>query len=455
MECVLIFFIVLATGAPYMDPVFFPEGQQISRHLWTEGDRNMSEFYIYAFSNFSWYGNPTPKNILGVHWDMATDGEILKYLAVNTTENSTTLWNYRQRECAFWTEYLPTVVGYITPTYPPTTEFWWEPDSPIQVAFWSMSSACLVLLVLVVVCCLLWRNAKRQSQDRYFDGTESLKGFPTSQASDFVGKHFSETGSLHKNDFDASDLASQQQQMMGSRLFQQPPPSQVNGGSMIGLAALPPQTPIAMSAASPSVSGGHQMGGHNQASFQTAFQVNPNMGMVSSTHTLNAIHPMQQQQPQAYILPTPMTTYPSNQPLPMTPKLVNRPVQPLPPLAPSGSGIQREMSSDNLVASMQQRSATPTGSINQGWHPQQSAQQQQHQRLVPSKNIQNSPSSEHTSGRGTNESNSEGSSYGGGGMGRATPPLKPMGLPKSDGKLVPGRMSSQGGRGDAISSTAV
>ena len=53
---------------------------------------------------------------------MAKQGEILEYLAVNTTENSTTLWNYRQRECAFWTEYLPTVIGYITPTYPPTTE---------------------------------------------------------------------------------------------------------------------------------------------------------------------------------------------------------------------------------------------------------------------------------------------------------------------------------------------
>ena len=53
---------------------------------------------------------------------MAKQGEILQYLAVNTTENSTTLWNYRQRECAFWTEYLPSVIGYITPTYPPTTE---------------------------------------------------------------------------------------------------------------------------------------------------------------------------------------------------------------------------------------------------------------------------------------------------------------------------------------------
>ena len=94
------------SGAPFMDPVFFPEDQQVSRRLWTEGDRNMSEFFIYAMANFSWYGNPTPKTILGVHWDMAKQGEILQYLAVNTTENSTTLWNYRQRECAFWTEVI-------------------------------------------------------------------------------------------------------------------------------------------------------------------------------------------------------------------------------------------------------------------------------------------------------------------------------------------------------------
>jgi len=110
------------SGAPFMDPVFFPEDRQISRHLWTESDRNMSEFFIFALSNFSWYGHPTPKNILGVHWDMTVPGEIQQYLAVNRTENSTTLWNYRQRECAFWTEYLPSIVMYITPTYPPTTE---------------------------------------------------------------------------------------------------------------------------------------------------------------------------------------------------------------------------------------------------------------------------------------------------------------------------------------------
>ena len=82
--------------------------------------------------------NPTPVNILGVHWDMAKQGEILEYLAVNTTENSTTLWNYRQRECAFWTEYLPTVIGYITPTYPPTTEV--HTILQLQYIFWIIST---------------------------------------------------------------------------------------------------------------------------------------------------------------------------------------------------------------------------------------------------------------------------------------------------------------------------
>lgn len=46
----------------------------------------------------------------------------LKYLNINTTYNTTIKLNYRQMESAFWSEYLPTVIGIIVPTYPPTTE---------------------------------------------------------------------------------------------------------------------------------------------------------------------------------------------------------------------------------------------------------------------------------------------------------------------------------------------
>lgn len=52
---------------------------------------------------------------------MAIKGD-LKYLNINTTYNTTIKQNYRQMESAFWSEYLPTVIGIIVPTYPPTTE---------------------------------------------------------------------------------------------------------------------------------------------------------------------------------------------------------------------------------------------------------------------------------------------------------------------------------------------
>ncbi|XP_012274823.1 cholinesterase isoform X2 [Orussus abietinus] len=151
---------LLLTGAPFMDVEFFPQNLKLRRDMWTDSDRNMSYFFMKAYSNFAKYGNPTPEQILGLHFEVAKQGQ-LRYLNINTTYNSSILLNYRQTESAFWSMYLPTVIGRLVPTYPPVTEYWWEPKQPLQIAFWSMSTACLLLIVLCVVCCMLWRNAKR------------------------------------------------------------------------------------------------------------------------------------------------------------------------------------------------------------------------------------------------------------------------------------------------------
>ncbi|XP_076633079.1 carboxyl ester lipase-like protein Gli isoform X3 [Colletes latitarsis] len=148
------------TGAPFMDIEFFPQKWRLKRDMWTDNDRNMSHFFMMAYSNFATYGTPTPSQILGLHFDVARHGQ-LRYLNINTTFNSSILFNYRQTESAFWSVYLPTVIGRLVPTYPPVTEYWWEPKQPLQIAFWSVSTACLLLIVLSVVCCMLWRNAKR------------------------------------------------------------------------------------------------------------------------------------------------------------------------------------------------------------------------------------------------------------------------------------------------------
>lgn len=113
----------LVSGAPFMDPEFFPERLRVDRSVWTESDRNMSLFMLTSIANFAHLGHPTASQILGIFWERSTPADI-KYLSLNGTNNSTIDRNYRQRELTFWTEYMPFVVGRYVPTWPPTTEYW-------------------------------------------------------------------------------------------------------------------------------------------------------------------------------------------------------------------------------------------------------------------------------------------------------------------------------------------
>ncbi|EFX72170.1 hypothetical protein DAPPUDRAFT_308571 [Daphnia pulex] len=148
------------TGAPFMDPEFFPEDLRVERKQWNEDDRRMSEFFMKALSNFARYGRPTPVAIYNINWPEMRHGW-LQYLNLNRTDNSTLEFNYRQQECAFWSEYMPSVVGVLLPTYRPFTEYWWEPNTPISVAFWSIAGVCVILLMAAILCCCLWRGAKK------------------------------------------------------------------------------------------------------------------------------------------------------------------------------------------------------------------------------------------------------------------------------------------------------
>jgi len=173
----------LLIGAPFMDIEFLPSSARFERNMWTDNDRNMSHFFLQTFSNFARFGNPTPQQVLGLHFEKAYQGE-LRYLNINTTFNSTIKMNYRQTESAFWMQYLPTVVGVLVPTYPPVTEYWWEPHEPLQIAFWSMTASCLLLIVLVFICCIMWRNSKlkadRLQEDVFFiDTVASSRGGPS------------------------------------------------------------------------------------------------------------------------------------------------------------------------------------------------------------------------------------------------------------------------------------
>ncbi|KAG0715389.1 Neuroligin-4, Y-linked [Chionoecetes opilio] len=151
------------TGAPYMDPDFYPENVRVSRELWSEGDRNISEFMMKTMANFAKWGNPTQTQVevLKVKWEEVLEGN-LKYLSINSTFNTTMHYNYRQPYNTFWTTYIPQVIREWVPTVPPPLNPWTQMSQPIVAAFYGSLMACVVLVVILFVCCGLWKSAKRQ-----------------------------------------------------------------------------------------------------------------------------------------------------------------------------------------------------------------------------------------------------------------------------------------------------
>ena len=84
-------------------------------------------YNFWLIVNIDWfaicapYRRPTPVAIYNINWPEMRRGW-LQYLNLNRTDNSTLILNYRQKECSFWSEYMPSVVGFLLPTFRPFTE---------------------------------------------------------------------------------------------------------------------------------------------------------------------------------------------------------------------------------------------------------------------------------------------------------------------------------------------
>lgn len=188
---------LLASGAPFMDPRFYPTALMLDKATWTEADRNMSQLLMELWGNFAkdhyWKSNPSEPDptstalFTNIVWK-PMELNNLQYLAINSTNytefpfspwyhghsqimrpnidiRTTTMsimWrDYRQKASQFWNDYIPHIVGRIRPTWPPTYE-------PIEVelrvyraATWSILAALIILLCLTLLCSCLYCRAKR------------------------------------------------------------------------------------------------------------------------------------------------------------------------------------------------------------------------------------------------------------------------------------------------------
>ena len=187
---------LLATGAPFMDPRFFPSALQLEKAEWTDADRNMSQLIMETWANFAKYPNcrrpgslpfpcgPTPQALFNtILWEPMEEKN-LQYLSMNST-NYTGLWytstwestdlsphmqpfstsimwrDYKQKACQFWNDYIPSMIGRVPPTWPPTYEPYELELRVYRAATWSILAALIILVVLVFLCSCLYCRAKR------------------------------------------------------------------------------------------------------------------------------------------------------------------------------------------------------------------------------------------------------------------------------------------------------
>lgn len=185
---------LLASGAPFMDPRFYPKAYKLEMAQWTESDRNMSQLMMELYGNFArnpvcksteWLCGPTPYALFNtIVWRPATVNN-WQYLAINSTNYTTNMqvttnwenaqfdpvrnpystsvmWrDYKPKYAQFWNSYILKLVGNVPPTWQPTIEPYFDELRIYRAATWSVLATLIVLVCLTLICSCLYCRAKR------------------------------------------------------------------------------------------------------------------------------------------------------------------------------------------------------------------------------------------------------------------------------------------------------
>ncbi|XP_022255482.1 cholinesterase-like [Limulus polyphemus] len=152
----------LSTGAPFMDPKFYPKNLKLSQAKWTESDREMSQFLLEVWGSFAKYGKPTQTSFNGIQLWKPMTLKNLQFLAVNTA-NFTSIMerDYRQKQSQFWNDYLPFITSKLLPTWAPTFQPYKEEFRIYSASLWGVVGAAGLFLMLTLLFCCLYCKARK------------------------------------------------------------------------------------------------------------------------------------------------------------------------------------------------------------------------------------------------------------------------------------------------------
>ena len=151
----------LVSGAPFLDPRFYPRAHHVYDISWTQSDRDMSLLFMNSWANFAKYGDPTPSDFNSIIWKPMS-AQSLEYLFINNTNYTSVMErDYRQKYCQFWNDYLPSLFHNLPSSWPPYFQPIEDELRLYRASAWAVIAIMILLLIFSILCSCLYCRAKR------------------------------------------------------------------------------------------------------------------------------------------------------------------------------------------------------------------------------------------------------------------------------------------------------
>ncbi|KAL5014368.1 hypothetical protein ScPMuIL_008638 [Solemya velum] len=142
-------------GFPYMNQTYIDLTGIYPRQDYDYSDRNISEYMISLFTNFSATGFPTPtsydvSSFRNTSWFEYNNKNHSYIIISNKTINQL---NFRQKEYGFWRQYYPQISGRTSILTTPKPED--VKASVYEITTWCLAAVAILLCVLLIASCLV------------------------------------------------------------------------------------------------------------------------------------------------------------------------------------------------------------------------------------------------------------------------------------------------------------
>ncbi|XP_061173195.1 acetylcholinesterase-like [Saccostrea echinata] len=146
-------------GFPFINQTYTNLLGLYPRQQYDYADRNMSEYMMSLWTNFSSYGDPTPRRFSMINFKNVTWGQhnIYNHSYFYISNSSYNYTNFRQKDYGFWSTYFPQLAS--RPQTIVTTAPLKDTSENFQVSTWSLTALSSLLVIIIIALCIVnYRN---------------------------------------------------------------------------------------------------------------------------------------------------------------------------------------------------------------------------------------------------------------------------------------------------------